>query len=359
MEIMNENTKRNSTFKASSKIKCLIEMTLSNVISWATLHSAIDKLTPTFEKSKQVNKLLLQELEKLQKNRLENDELTIDGFHDEIDDLEKDHFNAEELKLRHENNSEEDITKIIEEKKVSKELMETTIFNIEDDISTVHEDNKSENNFSEAYSEHEEVIHEKEVSKSIQLVEAFKGQLYTFVGENSKESFDENDDNQSFNPVLKSNMAVCSKRTQDFLNSKCDICGKCYFKSSLERHERIHTGEKPFKCKHCNKRFTQSSGLLIHEKIHTGEKPFICKTCKKGFVKPSDLKRHVIIHTGEKPYQCKICTKALTRLSSLKDHEKIHTGEKPYQCKICNKTFRDGSNYRKHVKNCDKEECYE
>ncbi|NXP94847.1 ZSCA2 protein, partial [Passerina amoena] len=49
----------------------------------------------------------------------------------------------------------------------------------------------------------------------------------------------------------------------------CPDCGKGFkHNSTLVKHRRIHTGERPYECPQCGKSFSSSSNLTQHQRRH-------------------------------------------------------------------------------------------
>ena len=57
--------------------------------------------------------------------------------------------------------------------------------------------------------------------------------------------------------------------------------------------------------------------------------------CDKAFNQAAHLEKHFRVHTGEKPHKCHMCSKAFMQSDTLKNYMRIHTGEKPYASVHC------------------------
>ncbi|KJH48145.1 DNA topoisomerase [Dictyocaulus viviparus] len=104
----------------------------------------------------------------------------------------------------------------------------------------------------------------------------------------------------SFNPLVTTPQVIgaLANANDDPYKPKmeCPTCGLVLYRHNFSTHFRIHTGELPFACDFCSKRFRTSSSLKVHIRAHTGEKPYVCPSCGYSTITKRNLDRHIENH---------------------------------------------------------------
>lgn len=97
---------------------------------------------------------------------------------------------------------------------------------------------------------------------------------------------------------------------------KCNYCDKVFKQVDCKTahirkvHMKMATKKYTFVCSKCGKKFNSHMALCDHEQADCGTTPlYKCQNCDKSLHSLGSWKIHQLIHTGDLPFSCSFCEK--------------------------------------------------
>ena len=197
-------------------------------------------------------------------------------------------------------------------------------------------------------------------------------QTQAFFQKSEENSTASSDDYSSENDGSVSSVTVQQSPAK---TKECKFC-PAVFKSNtdLRRHERIHTGEKPFKCSICEKEFNRKGNMEKHMTTHfkgkerynflmnhSSDKPYVCP-CGKSFRSKGFFERHQQKHREENSPNSRSFNRPSVIRSAFFDddiferkRESLQNLSKPigfFSCHRCSEEFSAASGLTEHFAKC-------
>ncbi|KAH7085781.1 hypothetical protein BKA63DRAFT_500489 [Paraphoma chrysanthemicola] len=102
---------------------------------------------------------------------------------------------------------------------------------------------------------------------------------------------------------------------------------------SVNAHAQSWRNDNGKKCRFCDRKFTKEEHLRRHERTHTGEKPFKCPKCYKRYGRSDVLVRHLQTHAGESRRDNRLPTPDHSSMDSTVTNEPTpRRGSQSLQC---------------------------
>lgn len=135
------------------------------------------------------------------------------------------------------------------------------------------------------------------------------------------------------------------------LQIKCRVCTQRFNDMVKKTNHEMHCKIRRYECYLCDYGFLHSkcSRFLVHFRKHTGETPFQCKCCAKKFSSKRMLNFHMKYHPNEIPSKCSFCQRKFSTIDATKEHESNCSLQRKYECYLCKSTFTYSSSIRRHM----------